>query len=404
MDDVPVIDNMAVLAAGTRPPAAQRHQRRRAEEAFEPVVVEPHAKPMADQARGHRIEHFSEDEPAGRSDGDDGLLVIGCPARRQRLQGRALEIEPLADASIAPSDNLVDEAAIGLERVEIARSAQQQRVLECSLQMAVRAFDRPVLVRQAPIVAGRLHAVMRAQCLVAARLILPRVVVEIAEGGRQAVAAMLQGSAAERPQRILQALGQGHEALTAEHDMSMLPAREGQSEVVEPVIQRRTGDADAAIAHIGKIRQSQPTRWMLLSEDDVPLGPVQGPPGADAPLQRAADAGADLRMAASDLVENGDRPQARNAPEQRHHLAVPNRGQWILPPAPARRFLLRRQPEVLLNAIGGGGAEPGLGRGNARRLGLAETHIQPYMRKAWSRDSCQGDIGRSPVVDTVSKV
>jgi len=40
---------------------------------------------------------------------------------------------------------------------------------------------------------------MRAQRLVAAGLILPRVVVEIAEGGRQAIAAMLHGSAAERP-------------------------------------------------------------------------------------------------------------------------------------------------------------------------------------------------------------
>src|SRR5713226_9931157 len=111
--------------------------------------------------------------------------------------------------------------------------------------MAVRAFDRTVLVRYASIVAGRLHAVMSAQRLVAACLILPCVVVEIAEGGGQAVAAMLQRGAAERPQRILQALGQRHEALAAQHDMSMLPAREGQSEMVEPVIQRRTGDANA---------------------------------------------------------------------------------------------------------------------------------------------------------------
>src|SRR5258705_1626254 len=140
--------------------------------------------------------------------------------------------------------------------------------------MAVRALDRTVLVGHASIVAGRLHAVMRAQRLVVPRLILPRVVVEIAEGGRQAVAAMLQGSAAERPQRILQALGQCHEALTAEHDMSMLPAREGPSQIVEPVIQLRTGDADAVIAHIGEIGQPQPTRWMLLPEDDVLLGPV----------------------------------------------------------------------------------------------------------------------------------
>ena len=149
--------------------------------------------------------------------------------------------------------------------------------------------------------------------------------------------------------------------------------------MVEPVIQWRTGDADAVIAHIGEIGQPQPTRRMLLPEDDVLLGSVQRPPAADAPLQRAADAAADLGMTAADLVENGDRPQTRNALEQGHHLAVPNRGQWIPPPAPARRSLLRREPEVLLKAIGGGGAEPGLGRGNARRLGLAETHIQPHL-------------------------
>src|SRR6202030_3660839 len=112
---------------------------------------------------------------------------------------RALEIQPLAVASIAPADDLVDEATIGLERVEIARPAQQQRVLDRSLQMAMRAFDRPVLVRQAPIVAGRQHAVMRAQRLVAPGLILPRVVVKIAEGSRETVAAMLQRGPAERP-------------------------------------------------------------------------------------------------------------------------------------------------------------------------------------------------------------
>jgi hypothetical protein len=39
MDDVPVIDDMTVLAAGMRSTAAQGHQRRRAEKAFEPVVV-----------------------------------------------------------------------------------------------------------------------------------------------------------------------------------------------------------------------------------------------------------------------------------------------------------------------------------------------------------------------------
>jgi hypothetical protein len=36
----------------------------------------------------------------------------------------------------------------------------------------------------------------------------------------------------ERPQRILQTLGQRNKALTAEHDMGMLEAREGEPEVV----------------------------------------------------------------------------------------------------------------------------------------------------------------------------
>jgi len=148
-------------------------------------------------------------------------------SKSQRLQRRALDIQALAVASIAPADDLVDEAVVGLERVEIARAAQQQRVLDRPLQMAVRAFDRAVLVRQAPIVAGRLHAVMRAQRLVAPGLILPCVGIEIAEGSREAVAAMLQRGAAERPQRILQTLRQGHKALTTEHDMRMFPAREG---------------------------------------------------------------------------------------------------------------------------------------------------------------------------------
>jgi hypothetical protein len=63
MDDVPVIDDVAMFSAGMRSPAAQRCQRRRAEEAFEPVVVEPYAKSVADQARRHRINTFLRMNP-----------------------------------------------------------------------------------------------------------------------------------------------------------------------------------------------------------------------------------------------------------------------------------------------------------------------------------------------------
>ena len=65
---------------------------------------------------------------------------------------------------------------------------------------------------------------MAAQLLIAARQILPGILVQIAESRRQAVATMHAGSSAERPQRVLQAFRQGHEALAAEHDMSVLEA------------------------------------------------------------------------------------------------------------------------------------------------------------------------------------
>ncbi len=161
--------------------------------------------------------------------------------------------------------------------------------------------------------------------------------------------------------------------------MTVLPAREGQSEVIEAVIERHAGDADAEIAHIGEIGQPHPARRMLLPENDVTIRAVECSPAANAPLQRAADAGTDLGMATTDLLENGDRPQPRNALEKRDDLAVPNRRQRILSPALPRRCLLRRQPRILLNAISRRRAEPGLGRGNARRLGLAQTHEQPHL-------------------------
>src|SRR5499427_5472975 len=220
---------------------------------------------------------------------------------------------------------------------------------------------------------------MRAQRLVTARLILLCVGVKVAERSGQTVAAMLQRGSAERPQRVLQTLCQCHKALATEYDMRMLPAGEGQPEVIEPVLERHTGDADAVIGHVGEVGQPQPTRRMLLPEDDVLLGPVEGPPAADAPLQGPADPATDLGVTAPDLVENGHRPQARRALQQRHHLAVPNRSQQVRPSADARRFLLRGQPWILFYAIGGGSTEPGFGRGNRRRLGLAKTHVQPHL-------------------------
>ena len=140
-------------------------------------------------------------------------------------------------------------------------------------------------MRQAAIVAGWLHAVMGAQRLVVAGLVLPGIGVEIAEGGRQAVAAMRQRRPTKRPPRVLQALGRSDEALAVKHEMGVLPTGEGQPEMVEPVIERHVSDADAVTTQVGKIGQPEPARRVFLPEDDLLLGALERPPGADAPLQ-----------------------------------------------------------------------------------------------------------------------
>jgi hypothetical protein len=51
---------------GTDPPEGERRAPRLAgpsQAAVEPIIVKAHAQAMADQARGHRIEHLLEGEP-----------------------------------------------------------------------------------------------------------------------------------------------------------------------------------------------------------------------------------------------------------------------------------------------------------------------------------------------------
>ena len=110
--------------------ARQRHLLRAAEIDLEAIVIEADTQPVADQARGHAIEHLAQDEAAGGGHGDDGLLVIGGAPVRQLLQCRAFELDPRAEPGIAAADHLVDEAAIGGKIVEVARATQQQGILD----------------------------------------------------------------------------------------------------------------------------------------------------------------------------------------------------------------------------------------------------------------------------------
>src|SRR6266705_172172 len=109
--------------------------------------------------------------------------------------------------------------------------------------------------------------------------------------------------------------------------------------------QHDTCDGDAEYARVGEVGQAKTTGLVLLTEDHILLGPDQRSPRAHAPLQRATNAGADLRMAPSD----------------------------------ARRFLLRGQSRIVLDAVAGGPAEAGLGGSSGSSFAMSVNHVQPHL-------------------------
>ena len=91
----------------------------------------------------------------------------GSGAQRRRLDAH----RGLA-AAVAAGDELVDEAAVVGDVGEVAAAAQDQRLVERGLEVAVVGLHRAVLVRLAGIVAAGEHAVVAAQRLVALRDVL----------------------------------------------------------------------------------------------------------------------------------------------------------------------------------------------------------------------------------------
>src|SRR3954468_14482268 len=114
MDDVMIVNDVAMLATPLRRSATTQGQKLRgAEEAFEPVIVEVNIEPVTDQTRWNAVEHAPQHEAAARRDQDPRLLIISCPSVGKLLEHGALDLDVLAVASVAPPDHLINEAAIG---------------------------------------------------------------------------------------------------------------------------------------------------------------------------------------------------------------------------------------------------------------------------------------------------
>ena len=161
--------------------------------------------------------------------------------------------------------------------------------------------------------------------------------------------------------------------------MRMLEAGVDEPEVIQPVIQLLPGHGDGQISHIGEVRQPHAAGLVHLAEHHLLLGPEQGAPGPDAALHGSAHAGTEVRMAAGNLLEDRHRPQAGGSLEHRHDLAVPDGGDRIGAAPTACAMPGRGQPGILLEPVGGRGAEAGLRRGDRGRVGRSMGHIQSHL-------------------------
>ena len=92
--------------------------------------------------------------------------------------------------------------------------------------------------------------------------------------------------------------------------MGVRKAREGEAEVIKAMLQQHAANRDAECTGVGEVGQAETAGRVLLPEHDVLVRSSQSPPCSHAPLQRAPDARTDLGMAAPDLLDDGNGPDA----------------------------------------------------------------------------------------------
>ena len=279
-----------------------------------------HLEAMADQ---HGVKHLAQAEHARRGDDHRGFAEVGGAPLRQRQERRTIGRKGPLAGGIAFADEIVGKGLIGCPCVEVPAAAQRQGLVERRLEMAMRAFDRAVLVADTAIVAGRRHAVVGAQLAVGAREVL--LLGEVLERRREAVGTMLARRATDEPERVLEAFGERREALPTLDHARVFPLRVGEREVVEPMREGKARHRHAQLAGIGEVRKTLRAGRMLLAEDDVAVGPGERAPAPDMALQGAQLA---IRKASGmptlQLAQDGDRLQRRHRLHQRHDLGFPD--------------------------------------------------------------------------------
>jgi len=161
--------------------------------------------------------------------------------------------------------------------------------------------------------------------------------------------------------------------------------------------QQLARDGHGEVSHVGEVGQALLTWRVVLPEDHLALRSMQRLPLPDTPLQRAADARRQIRMAAKHLLEHGDGPQAGHGYQHRDDLRLPDRGQRVGTAAAANCLSLRGQLWIGIEPCAGAGADTGSRCGELARLGPTKVQVESRLLVGDVRAGHGQSSGREPL-------
>jgi len=253
------------------------------------VRVDHHVHLVPNQPTGNGVRVALDLNGAAAADPDARHALAVIELRRRQLAETSLLLGKLVGSrGIALVDQGLQELFVLLTAGEVAAAAQQERLVDHGLQMAMRRFHVAVLMRRSGVDPLGLDLIVVHQVAVtAAKLPVFR---EVVDRRAEAVATMPGGHAAQLPKRLLHSAADRFERL-AETDRDEFPVGVRQREVIEQVGEGLAGDRDAQRVHAREVRGRQAAGIVDLRKHHFLARPL----GA-APLTHAALEGPPLRL------------------------------------------------------------------------------------------------------------
>ena len=248
------------------------------------VGMKPSFHPLADQSAMHRVGATVNVDETSRIDSTTHLEATRQTHIRQTPQRRDFFGETISPRFVANRHHILEELTVLFAAGELPTPTQQQRLIDCGFEVAVRRFGIAVLVGFSGIDPLASQTVVCQQIAVSG-LEFPRRRVVVHRCG-ETVAAMPSRHATECVQGVLQSIGEGLERF-GQANAHRFPVRVGEDEMVDHVVERLACDGDGERIHVCEVRSGEIANVMHLSDDGELARTVAGPPLANAAFKGA---------------------------------------------------------------------------------------------------------------------